>query len=82
MTFQLRSRALLLQSEKQVLALLSRLDLQHVHFVESPPGMFFIEKAPEEVVRGVREKASNAEEKITLTKNRLAFLQSTVSSSV
>ncbi|XP_065004871.1 valine--tRNA ligase, chloroplastic/mitochondrial 2-like [Musa acuminata AAA Group] len=124
-----------ISSEKQVLALLSRLDLQHVHFVESPPdnakqsihlvagegleayipladmvdisaelqrlskrlskmqseydalvarlnSPSFIEKAPEEVVRGVREKASNAEEKITLTKNRLAFLQSTVSSSV
>ncbi|CAL9155731.1 unnamed protein product [Musa hybrid cultivar] len=124
-----------ISSEKQVLALLSRLDLQHVHFVESPPdnakqsvhlvagegleayipladmvdisaelqrlskrlskmqseydalvarlnSPSFIEKAPEEVVSGVREKASNAEEKITLTKNRLAFLQSTVSSSV
>ncbi|CAL9088477.1 unnamed protein product [Musa textilis] len=124
-----------ISSEKQVLALLSRLDLQHVHFVESPPdnakqsvhlvagegleayipladmvdisaelqrlakrlskmqseydaliarlnSPSFIEKAPEEVVRGVREKACNAEEKIALTKNRLAFLQSTVSSSV
>lgn len=39
----------------------------------------FIEKAPAEVVRGVREKASEAEEKISLTKNRLEFLQSTVS---
>ncbi|URD98722.1 Valyl tRNA synthetase tRNA binding arm [Musa troglodytarum] len=124
-----------ISSEKQVLALLSRLDLQHVHFVESPPdnakqsvhlvagegleayipladmvdisaelqrlakrlskmqseydaliarlnSPSFVEKAPEEVVRGVREKACNAEEKIALTKNRLAFLQSTVSSSV
>ncbi|XP_040382113.1 valine--tRNA ligase, chloroplastic/mitochondrial 2 isoform X2 [Oryza brachyantha] len=119
--------------EKQVLALLSKLDVQSVHFSESPPGdanqsvhivadegleaylpladmvdvseevkrlskrlskmqseydsllarlnsESFVEKAPEEIVRGVREKASEAEEKISLTKNRLAFLQSTVSS--
>ncbi|PNT77024.1 hypothetical protein BRADI_1g56890v3 [Brachypodium distachyon] len=39
----------------------------------------FVEKAPEDIVRGVREKASEAEEKISLTKNRLSFLQSTVS---
>lgn len=39
----------------------------------------FVEKAPENIVRGVREKASEAEEKISLTKNRLTFLQSTVS---
>lgn len=30
----------LLQNEKEVLALLSRLDLQNVHFVESAPGEF------------------------------------------
>ncbi|CAL5091301.1 unnamed protein product [Urochloa decumbens] len=118
--------------EKQVLALLSKLDVQNVHFTESAPGdanqsvhivadegleaylpladmvdvseevkrlskrlskmqseydalvarlnsQSFVEKAPEEIVRGVREKASEAEEKISLTKNRLAFLQSTVS---
>lgn len=28
-----------LQKEKEVLALLSRLDLQNVHFTNSPPGM-------------------------------------------
>ncbi|RCV09591.1 hypothetical protein SETIT_2G041900v2 [Setaria italica] len=119
--------------EKQVLALLSKLDVQNVHFTESAPGdanqsvhivadegleaylpladmvdvseevkrlskrltkmqseydalmarlnsQSFVEKAPEEIVRGVREKASEAEEKISLTKTRLAFLQSTVSS--
>ncbi|KAK6915953.1 Aminoacyl-tRNA synthetase, class Ia, partial [Dillenia turbinata] len=38
----------------------------------------FVEKAPEEIVNGVREKAAEAEEKIMLTKKRLAFLQSTV----
>lgn len=38
----------------------------------------FVEKAPEDIVRGVREKAAEAEEKITLTRNRLALLQSTV----
>ncbi|KAF8732211.1 hypothetical protein HU200_016186 [Digitaria exilis] len=118
--------------EKQVLALLSKLDGQNVNFTESAPGdanqsvhivadegleaylpladmvdvseevkrlskrlskmqseydalvarlnsQSFVEKAPEEIVRGVREKASEAEEKISLTKNRLAFLQSTVS---
>ncbi|KAM7515840.1 hypothetical protein LguiA_005423 [Lonicera macranthoides] len=117
--------------EKEVLALLSRLDLQSVHFTDSPPedvsqsvhlvagegleaylpladmvdisaevqrlskrlskmqteydalvarlsSPKFVEKAPEDVVRGVREKAAEAEEKLTLTKNRLAFLQSTV----
>ncbi|GJN37518.1 hypothetical protein PR202_gb26486 [Eleusine coracana subsp. coracana] len=121
------------RKEKQVLALLSKLDVQNVHFTESAPGdanqsvhivadegleaylpladmvdvseevkrlskrlskmqseydalvarlnsQSFVEKAPEEIVRGVREKASEAEEKISLTKNRLAFLQSTVSS--
>lgn len=118
-------------AEKGVLALLTRLDLQNVHFMESPPedarksvhlvagegleaylpladmvdisaevqriskrlskmqseydtlvarlnSSKFVEKAPEEVVRGVREKAMEAEEKITLTKNRLAFLESSV----
>ncbi|KAG2631783.1 hypothetical protein PVAP13_2NG047801 [Panicum virgatum] len=118
--------------EKQVLALLSKLDVQNVHFAESAPGdanqsvhivadegleaylpfadmvdvseevkrlskrlskmqseydalvarlnsQSFVEKAPEEIVQGVREKASEAEEKIALTMNRLAFLQSTVS---
>ncbi|MED6157827.1 hypothetical protein PIB30_027085 [Stylosanthes scabra] len=115
--------------EKEVLALLSRLDLQNLHFTNSPPGDAdqsvhlvagegleaylpladmvdisaeverltkrlskmqkeydgfkaklsspkFVEKAPEDVVRGVREKAAEAEEKINLTKNRLAFLKS------
>ena len=38
----------------------------------------FVERAPEDVVRGVREKATEAEEKINLTKNRLAFLKSSV----
>ncbi|XP_038686253.1 valine--tRNA ligase, chloroplastic/mitochondrial 2 isoform X2 [Tripterygium wilfordii] len=38
----------------------------------------FVDKAPEDVVRGVREKAAETEEKIILTKNRLAFLKSTV----
>lgn len=40
--------------------------------------MQFVEKAPEDVVRGVREKAAEAEEKITLTRNRLEFLKSNV----
>ncbi|CAD6221065.1 unnamed protein product [Miscanthus lutarioriparius] len=118
--------------EKQVLALLSKLDVQNVNFTESVPGdanqsvhivadegleaylpladmvdvseevkrlskrlskmqseydalvarlnsPSFVEKAPEDIVRGVREKASEADEKISLTKNRLAFLQSTIS---
>lgn len=38
----------------------------------------FVEKAPEEIVRGVQEKAREAEEKLMLTRNRLAFLESTV----
>ncbi|TXG69941.1 hypothetical protein EZV62_004876 [Acer yangbiense] len=120
-----------ISKEKEVLALLSRLDLQNVHFTESPPGDAnasvhlvasegleaflpladmvdlsaevqrlskrlskmqseydglvarlnspnFVEKAPEDIVRGVREKAAEAEEKINLTKNRLDFLKSTV----
>ncbi|EXC20642.1 Valine--tRNA ligase [Morus notabilis] len=115
--------------EKEVLALLSRLDLQNVHFTNSPPGNAdqsvhlvagegleaylpladmvditaeverltkrlskmqteyqglasrlsspkFVEKAPEDIVRGVQEKAAETEEKITLTKNRLALLKS------
>lgn len=40
--------------------------------------MQFVEKAPEDIVRGVQEQAAETEEKITLTKNRLAFLKSTV----
>ncbi|XP_030485371.2 valine--tRNA ligase, chloroplastic/mitochondrial 2 isoform X2 [Cannabis sativa] len=117
--------------EKVVLALLSRLDLQNVHFTNSPPGNAeqsvhlvagegleaylpladmvdvtaevdrltkrlskmqaeyegyatrlsspkFVEKAPEDIVSSVREKAAEVEEKINLTKNRLSFLKSTV----
>lgn len=47
-----------------------------LHSLFSP--LQFAEKAPEDVVRGVQEKAAEAEEKINLTKNRLAFLRSTV----
>ncbi|XP_020273135.1 valine--tRNA ligase, chloroplastic/mitochondrial 2 isoform X4 [Asparagus officinalis] len=121
-----------ISSEKQVLGLLSRLDLQNVHFIETVPDYAkqsvhlvagegleaylpladmvdvstevqrlskrilkmqseydaliarlsspsFVEKAPEEVVRGVREKATDAEEKLKLTKNRLSLLESSVS---
>ncbi|KAB1997077.1 hypothetical protein ES319_D12G000800v1 [Gossypium barbadense] len=117
--------------EKEVLALLSKLDLDNIHFADSPPedakqsvhliasegleaylpltdmvdisaevqrltkrlskmqteyeglkarlnSPKFIEKAPKDVVRGVQDKAAEAEEKINLTKNRLAFLKSTV----
>lgn len=117
--------------EKDVLALLSRLDLQNLYFTGSPPGDAnqsvhlvagegleaylpladmvdisdevqrlskrlskmqteydglvarlrspnFLEKAPEKIVHEVREKAAEAEEKITLTRNRLDFLKSTV----
>ncbi|KAF3445212.1 hypothetical protein FNV43_RR14906 [Rhamnella rubrinervis] len=120
-----------ISKEKQVLSLLSRLDLQNVHFTNSPPGNAdqsvhlvagdgleaylpladmvditseierlskrlskmqteydgltarlsspkFVEKAPEDIVRGVREKATETQEKITLTENRLALLKSTV----
>lgn len=38
----------------------------------------FVEKAPEEIVHGVREKAAEAEEKLKLTRNQLAILKSTV----
>ncbi|CAI0450935.1 unnamed protein product [Linum tenue] len=118
-----------ISNEKEVLALLSRLDVQNVQFATCPPeeankcvhlvasegleaylpladmvdisaevdrlgkrlakmeteyeGLVprlgspkFVEKAPEDVVRGVREKAAEAEEKIKLTKNRLEFLRS------
>lgn len=117
--------------EKEVLALLSRLDLQNIKFTDSTPGDAnqsvhivasegleaylpladmvdisaeiqrlskrldkmqaeydglmarlsspkFVEKAPEEIVHGVREKAAEAEEKLKLTRNQLAFLKSTV----
>ncbi|XP_055800563.1 valine--tRNA ligase, chloroplastic/mitochondrial 2 isoform X1 [Solanum dulcamara] len=120
-----------ISGERDVLALLSRLDLGNVNFVESPPGdanqsvhivagegleaylplsdmvdisaevqrlskrlvklqaeydglmarlssPSFVEKAPEDIVRGVREKAAEAEEKLTLTRNRLNFLKSKV----
>lgn len=120
-----------ISEEKEVLALLSRLDAQNVRFTNSPPGDAeqsvhlvagegleaylpladmidisaeverlsrrlskmqteydrlkarlsspkFVEKAPEDVVHGVQEKAAEAEEKIILTKNRLALLKSSV----
>ncbi|KAG2384375.1 Valine--tRNA ligase [Vigna angularis] len=114
--------------EREVLALLSRLDLQNLEFTDSSPGNAdqsvhlvagegleaylpladmvdisaeierlskrlskmqkeydalksklnspqFVEKAPEAVVRGVQEKATEAEEKINLTKKRLELLK-------
>ncbi|KAL1092995.1 hypothetical protein V6Z11_D06G000500, partial [Gossypium hirsutum] len=120
-----------ISEEKEVLALLSKLDLDNIHFADSPPedakqsvhltasegveaylpladmvdisaevqrltkrlskmqteyeglkarlnSPKFIEKAPKDAVRGVQEKAAEAEQKINLTKNRLAFLKSTV----
>ncbi|CAC01835.1 valine--tRNA ligase-like protein [Arabidopsis thaliana] len=120
------------EKEKEVLALLSRLDLNNVHFSNAPPGDAnlsvhlvasegleaylplaamvdissevqriskrlskmqteydalitrlsspkFVEKAPEEVVRGVKEQVEELEEKIKLTKARLDFLKSTTS---
>lgn len=30
----------MMQEEKEVLALLSKLDLDNIHFADSPPGMF------------------------------------------
>jgi len=121
-----------ISKEKEVLALLSRLDLNNVHFSNAPPGDAnlsvhlvasegleaylplaamvdissevqriskrlskmqteydalitrlsspkFVEKAPEEVVRGVKEQVEELEEKIKLTKARLDFLKSTTS---
>lgn len=120
-----------MQREKEVLALLCRLDLQNMIFTDSAPGdanqsvhivasegleaylpladmvdissevqrlskrlakmqaeydglmarlnsPSFSEKAPEHIVRGVQEKAREAEEKLTLTRSRLAFLESSV----
>nr|XP_027118802.1 valine--tRNA ligase, chloroplastic/mitochondrial 2 [Coffea arabica] len=117
--------------EKEVLALLCRLDLQNMIFTDSAPGNAnqsvhivasegleanlpladmvdisseverlskrlvkmqaeydglmarlsspsFVEKAPEHIVRGVQEKAREAEEKLMLTRNQLAFLESSV----
>ncbi|CAJ1947812.1 unnamed protein product [Sphenostylis stenocarpa] len=117
--------------EREVLALLSRLDIQNLQFTNSSPGNAdqsvhlvagegleaylpladmvdisaeierlskrlskmqkeydglisklsspqFVKKAPEDVVRKVQEKATEAEEKINLTKKRLEFLNSNV----
>ncbi|MCE3215209.1 hypothetical protein HAX54_001266 [Datura stramonium] len=122
---------MIVSGEREVLALLSRLDLGNVNFVESPPGdanqsvhivagegleaylplsdmvdisaevqrlskrlvkiqaeydglmarlssSSFVEKAPKGIVRGVQEKAAEAEEKLTLTRNRLNFIKSKV----
>lgn len=43
-------------------------------------GLFlqFVEKAPEDIVRGVREKAEEAKEKIALTEKRLLLLRTTI----
>lgn len=35
----------LMQTEREVLALLSRLDLQHIHFMDSPPGKLTLIKS-------------------------------------
>ncbi|CAH9102086.1 unnamed protein product [Cuscuta europaea] len=120
-----------ISSEKEVLALLSKLDLHNIHFMECPPedanksvhvvasegleaylpladmvdistevlrlskrltkmqaeydalkarlsSSMFMEKAPEEIVRAVQEKAAEAEEKLMLTRSRYDFLRSTV----
>ncbi|KAE8664790.1 putative valyl-tRNA synthetase [Hibiscus syriacus] len=120
-----------MQEEKEVLALLSKLDIDNINFNDSPPedakqsvhlvasegleaylpladmvdisaeverltkclskmqteyeglkarlsSPKFIEKAHEDIVRSVQEKAAEAEEKINLTKHRLDFLKSTV----
>ncbi|KAL0549234.1 hypothetical protein IC582_013715 [Cucumis melo] len=119
-----------ISGEKEVLALLTRLDLRNVRFANSPPGNVdqsvhlvagegleaylpladmidisaevqrlskrltkmkmeydgfiarlsspsFVEKAPKDIVRGVREKAVEAKEKIALTEKRLSLLRST-----
>lgn len=119
-----------ISEEKEVLALLSKLDLQALHFTQSLPedanqsvhlvasegleaylpladmvdisaelqrlykrllkmegdykglkarlgSTKFLEKAPEEIVKAAQEKANEMEEKINLTKNRIAFLEST-----
>ncbi|XP_057525188.1 valine--tRNA ligase, chloroplastic/mitochondrial 2 isoform X1 [Amaranthus tricolor] len=119
-----------ISEEKEVLALLSKLDLQALNFAESVPedanqsvhlvasegleaylpladmvdvsaemqrlekrlvkmeGEYkgirarldspkFLEKAPQEIVSATQEKADEMEEKINLTKNRIAFLKST-----
>ncbi|OIW03276.1 hypothetical protein TanjilG_09923 [Lupinus angustifolius] len=57
---------------------LSKMQKEYDGFVAKLSSPKFVEKAPEDVVRGVREKAAEAEEKITLTKNRLEFLKSNV----
>lgn len=57
---------------------LSKMQSEYDGLVARLSSSKFVEKAPEDVVRGVQEKAAEAEEKINLTKNRLAFLRSTV----
>lgn len=120
-----------ISSEKEVLALLSKLDLHSINFMECTPGdanqcvhivasegleaylpladmvdisaevqrlskrltkmqaeydalkarlssPMFIERAPKEVVLVVRDKATEAEEKLALTRKRFEFLKSTL----
>ncbi|CAK7344065.1 unnamed protein product [Dovyalis caffra] len=57
---------------------LSKMQVEYDGLVARLGSRKFVEKAPEDIVRGVREKAAEAEEKINLTKNRLAFLKSSV----
>ncbi|XP_028801662.1 valine--tRNA ligase, chloroplastic/mitochondrial 2 isoform X1 [Neltuma alba] len=57
---------------------LSKMQKEYDGFVAKLSSPNFVEKAPGDVVQGVREKAAEAEEKITLTKNRLEFLKSNV----
>ncbi|KAL9392049.1 hypothetical protein Peur_015969 [Populus x canadensis] len=57
---------------------LSKMQVEYDGLVAYLSSQKFVEKTPEDVVHGVREKAAEAEEKINLTKNRLAFLKSSV----
>ncbi|KAL3596823.1 hypothetical protein D5086_008460 [Populus alba] len=57
---------------------LSKMQVEYDGLVARLSSQKFVEKAPRDVVHGVSEKAAEAEEKIDLTKNRLAFLKSSV----
>ncbi|KAF4355382.1 hypothetical protein F8388_000673 [Cannabis sativa] len=57
---------------------LSKMQAEYEGYATRLSSPKFVEKAPEDIVSSVREKAAEVEEKINLTKNRLSFLKSTV----
>ncbi|CAI9108268.1 OLC1v1007835C1 [Oldenlandia corymbosa var. corymbosa] len=57
---------------------LSKMEAEYAGIRARLSSSSFVEKAPMDIVQGVKEKEKELEEKLKLTRNRLSFLQSTV----